>query len=347
MKKLGNLKAHLKRWNCEVFGNIDEKLKQAEDELHEWDLIAEGRNLQDAEIKKRVEIRKLVWDLSKKKEWLWLQKSRRVWAENGDKNTRFFHLMTTKRQRKNLLNSVTVNGVIHDEPGMIKQAVASHFKYLFTEDWKSRPKSSGLFDSISPTDSSELLEAEFLEDEIWEAIKDCEGNKAPRPDGFNLKCIQKCWAIMKGEFVQLMNEFHSNGKLAQGINSSFITLIPKKKNPVGLGDYRPISLISSVYKIIAKVLSRRLRKVLPKIISEVQTAFLSGRHIIDGVLIANEVVDWWKRSKKKGIILKLDFEKAYDSVNWEFLYSIMKNFGFGEKWVGWMKTCISTARIQC
>mgnify|MGYP003702231609 CR=1 FL=1 len=108
--------------------------------------------------------------------------------------------------------------------------------------------------------------------------------------------------------MQLMNEFLSNGKLAQGINCSFITLIPKKENPVGLGDYRPISLISSVYKIIAKVLSSRLRKVLPKIISEVQTAFLSGRHILDGVLIANEVVDWWKRSKKKGLILKLDFE---------------------------------------
>ncbi|CAL5344813.1 unnamed protein product [Camellia sinensis] len=123
LKKLGNLKSHLKRWNCEVFGNIEEKLKKAEDELHEWDLIAEGRNLQDVEIKRRIEIRKLVWDLSKKKEWLWLQKSRRVWAENGDKNTRFFHLMATKRQRLNLLNSVTVNGVTYDEPGMIKQAV--------------------------------------------------------------------------------------------------------------------------------------------------------------------------------------------------------------------------------
>ena len=84
---MGNLKVHLKRWNTEVFGNIDEKLKQAEEELHEWDLIAKGRNLLAAEIKRRVEIRKLVWDLSKKKEWLWLQKSRRVWVENRDKNT--------------------------------------------------------------------------------------------------------------------------------------------------------------------------------------------------------------------------------------------------------------------
>ncbi|GMP75173.1 hypothetical protein CsSME_00032357 [Camellia sinensis var. sinensis] len=150
---------------------------------------------------------------------------------------------------------------------------------------------------------------------------------------------------MKEEIVQMMNEFHSNGKLAKGVNSSFITLIPKKENPVGFGDYRPISLVSSMYKIIDKVLSRRLRQVFPKFISEVQTAFLSGRFILDRVLIADEVVDWWRRSKKNGIILKLDFEKAYDSVNWEFLYSMMTNFGFGEKWVGWMKTCLSTTRI--
>ena len=136
-------------------------------------------------------------------------------AENGDKNTRFFHLLATKRQGKNLLNSVTVNSVIQDEPGVIKQAVASHFKYLFTEDWKYRPKLAGLFDSISPTDSFELLEVEFLEEEIWEAVKDCDVNIAPGPDGCNLKCIQQCWAVMKGEFVQLMNEFQSNGKLAQ------------------------------------------------------------------------------------------------------------------------------------
>lgn len=85
--------------------------------------------------------------------------------------------------------------------------------------------------------------------------------------------------------------------------------------------------------------------MLPKLIGEVQTAFLGGRCILDGVLIANEVVDWWRKSKKKGIILKLDFEKAYDSVNWEFLLSMMVNFGFGEKWVGWIKSCISTLRI--
>ena len=73
---------------------------------------------------------------------------------------------------------------------------------------------------------------------------------------------------------------------------------------------------------------------------------MSGRYILDGVLKANEVVDALKRSRKKGVILKLDFEKAYDSINWEFLWSMLNNFGFGEKWIGWMRTCVSTTKVS-
>ncbi|XP_028104944.1 uncharacterized protein LOC114303962 [Camellia sinensis] len=151
---------------------------------------------------------------------------------------------------------------------------------------------------------------------------------------------------MKGEVLQFMAEFHSQGKIVSGLNSSFITLIPKREEPCELSDFRPISLVNSVYKILAKVLSKRLKRVLPEIISEAQTAFLGGRSILDGVLIANEVVHWWKAAKMRGIILKLDFEKAYDSVNWEFLLSMMRNFGFGEKWLGWIKSCLSSSRVS-
>ncbi|XP_028069009.1 uncharacterized protein LOC114271595 [Camellia sinensis] len=120
MKKLGNLRAHLKRWNSEVFGNIDEQLKQAEAEHHDWDIKAEGRNLLEHKVKRRREVRKLVWDLNKKKECLWHQKFRLTWPTNGDKNTRFFHILASSRQRKNLLDSVKENGVIYDQPDVMK-----------------------------------------------------------------------------------------------------------------------------------------------------------------------------------------------------------------------------------
>ncbi|XP_028052598.1 uncharacterized protein LOC114257077 [Camellia sinensis] len=143
-----------------------------------------------------------------------------------------------------------------------------------------------------------------------------------------------------------MAEFHKNSKLVKGINSSFITLVSKKENPVGLADYRPISLVSSLYKILTKVLSSRLKAVIPQIISENQSAFIGGRNILNGVLVANEVVDSWKKAKKRGLIIKLDFEKAYDSLNWDFLLSMKLNFGFSEKWVKWIKECIISARLS-
>ncbi|XP_028093923.1 uncharacterized protein LOC114294021 [Camellia sinensis] len=132
-----------------------------------------------------------------------------------------------------------------------------------------RPKISGPSDVIS-SEAAANLEAVFSEDEIWAALKDCDGNKTPGPDGFNLACVQKCWPVMKSEIVRMFHEFHTNAKLSTGINSSFIVLIPKRDNSSRLGDYRPISLVSSIYKILAKVLSKRVKQVLSAMISEVQ-----------------------------------------------------------------------------
>lgn len=158
-------------------------------------------------------------------------------------------------------------------------------------------------------------------------------------------CFQKCWKIFKSDIMQFFKDFHRHAKLVKGISSSFITLIPKKDYPVTLLDYRPISLIGSMYKILTKVLANKMKKVLPRVVSSVQSAFLKGRNILDGVLIANEVVEWWKMSHKQGVILKLDFQKAYDSVNWEFLLHMLQNFGFGSRFVGWIKECVASARI--
>ncbi|XP_028054757.1 uncharacterized protein LOC114258954 [Camellia sinensis] len=153
------------RWNCEVSGNIDEQLKQAEAEHHDWDIKAEGTNLLEHEVKRRREVRRLVWELNKKNEWLWHQKTRLTWIANGDKNTRFFHILASSRQRKNLLDSIKENGVIYEQPDVMKQTVVRYFSQLFSEDWKIRPKLSSAFVIIGPKDS-ELLEAEFSEEEI-------------------------------------------------------------------------------------------------------------------------------------------------------------------------------------
>ncbi|CAL5355404.1 unnamed protein product [Camellia sinensis] len=346
-KKLQSLKLCLKVWNKEVFGNIIEKLKEKEAELHSWDLIAEERQLHVDDSDQRKELLGEVWKLRILEERLRLQKSWLSWALKGDQNTRFFRITTTSRQNRNSLDPLKVNGVSVMQPGEGKQVVVNHFKNLYAERWKIRPKLGGQFKSINTlTNESAMLESVFTKDEVWAAIKDCDGNKAPGLDGFNVFCLQKCWKVMKHDIMKFMFEFHENEILAGGFNCSFISLIPKKENPLSLSDFRLISLISSVYKILSKVLSRRLKLVLPSIVSEAQSAFLGGRSILDGVLIANEIIDWWKKSNTQGVIIKLDFEKAFDTGNWEFLFDLFVKFGFGTKWLGWMKSCLTTASIS-
>lgn len=112
----------------------------------------------------------------------------------------------------------------------------------------------------------------------------------------------------------------------------FIVLILKKKGALPIKDYRPISLIGSLYKILAKVLTNRLAKLLHMVISNNQSTFISGHQILDSVLIAYECVESQNRYKIPGVICKLDFEKACDMVDWSFLMCMLEHMGFGRKW---------------
>ena len=137
-------------------------------------------------------------------------------------------------------------------------------------------------------------------------------------------------------------EFHRSGIINQSINVTFIVLLPKKSQTKKVSDFRPISLITCLYKIIAKVLSWRLRGVLHETIHSTQGVFVQGRQILDTVLIANEIVDEKKRSREEGVIFKIDFEKAYDHVNWDFLDHVLEKKGFSPRWRTWMRGCFST-----
>jgi hypothetical protein len=140
--------------------------------------------------------------------------------------------------------------------------------------------------------------------------------------------------------MDFFSEFHSNATLPKAFTASFLTLVPKKDHLQALSDYRPICLVSSLYKILSKVLAARLKQVLGKLISKVQLAFLPNRQILDGVLIVNELLDLAKRRKDKCLMFKVDFERAYDTVNWHFLEYMMTRMGFAIGWRRWIRACV-------
>ncbi|KAJ0764362.1 putative RNA-directed DNA polymerase [Helianthus annuus] len=182
--------------------------------------------------------------------------------------------------------------------------------------------------------------------EIKDAIWGCVGDRAPGPDGFNFKFIKRNWEFFQADFMKLFQEFFVKGSISKCCASSFLALIPKVKDPTTPANFRPISLIGVVNKVISKVLVNRLKKVIGKLISEEQSAFLAGRNITDGPLILNEVVAWLKKSNKMGMILKVDINKAYDSLNWKFLDLVMEHMNFPVRWRKWISATLVSAKAS-
>ncbi|KAL4560291.1 hypothetical protein LXL04_032441 [Taraxacum kok-saghyz] len=178
------------------------------------------------------------------------------------------------------------------------------------------------------------------------AVWDCGNDKAPGPDGYNFRFLKKLWNIICEDIVAAVQFLWKFKTINPGSNTSFITLVPKNKDPQSLKEYRPINLIGCITKIVSKLLTSRLKPLLDKVICPNQTAFVGNRNIFEGPLILNEIISWSKRAKKRVMLFKADFDKAFDTINWGYLDRTMEQMGFGTTWRAWIMGIISTARVS-
>ena len=187
-----------------------------------------------------------------------------------------------------------------------------------------------------------FLANDFTEEDYNKVISEIPNNHAPGPDGLNDKFIKKCWSIIKPDFLRLFSDFFRDFTDLTSINSSCITLIPKKSNPETVNDFRPISLLNYSMKCITKLLSSRLQQVILQLVHVNQYGFIKGRTTQDCSAWAFQFLHICHHSKKEIVILKLDFEKAFDKLEHQVILDVMKFKGFLEKWVRWVEVILKS-----
>uniref|UniRef100_A0A803Q0L9 Reverse transcriptase domain-containing protein n=1 Tax=Cannabis sativa TaxID=3483 RepID=A0A803Q0L9_CANSA len=309
----------LSNWKHKAFFGFQSRIKQAQLALEQ------ARNSEDTSPESYSRQKALQANLDSllfKEETYWRQRSRIQWLNLGDKNTRFFHKFASNRKRSNRIDSLT------SEDGT---------------KLGSRP-----LPMIEPS-HCQILEEAFSPSEVKKALFQMGPDKAPGIDGFNNQFYQKNWSVVGKDITEVVLSVLNNLTDISQFNTTLVTLIPKVRKPVSLKDYHPISLCTTIYKIISKVLANRLKLVLSPLISPNQSAFLKGRLISDNILMAQEILHSIK-NKKHGRVswmaVKLDMAKAFDRVEWKFLQKIMEKFGFPTRFIKLIMACITTATFK-
>ena len=341
-QKLKMIKACLKEWHQKRSQNMEGKIIEVKNRIAYFDTKGEVSALLDEEANELHQLSVRLHSMARVQTSINWQKARLNWLQEGDANSKFFHGVMANRLRSNTVNLVNVNGINIEGVQNIRTAVFDHFSRHFKVIRASRPGVEGLsFCKLSCREAGTLIKPFSLE-EVRRAVWDCDSYKSLGPDGITFGFVKEFWELLKDDFMRFIVKFHRNGKLLKGVNSTFIALISKVTSPQRLNDFRPISLVGSMYKVLAKVLANRLREVISSVVSESQSAFVKGKQILDGILIANEVVDEAKRLKKELLMFKVDFEKAYDSVDLNYLDSVMANMNFPTLWRKWISECVGT-----
>ena len=189
------------------------------------------------------------------------------------------------------------------------------------------------------------LTREFTRQEVEIALKDMAPLKALGPDGMPPIFFQSFWRLIGDDVSKAVLDFLNSCHIPKEFNFTYVTLIPKMKNPKKISEFQPISLCNVIYKLISKVLANCLKPLLPSIVSENQSAFQASKVITDNILMAFETLHYMKNHQTGNtsfMALKLDMSKAYNRVEWSFVECLLKKMGFHSKWVDLMMECITT-----
>ena len=199
--------------------------------------------------------------------------------------------------------------------------------------WKCEGIFRGIIDRVAYLNfiykaTIDLVRLVFSE-EVKVAMFSINGGRAPGLDGYIIHFFQVCWSIVGKEVEEAIIQFFTTNELLPAFNSTIVALVPKCKNPNCIRDYRPISCCTMVYKCITKILANKIKKYLLVVIGRSQSAFIQGRSITDNIFMAQELEKGYERSTLSSrCAIKIDLQKAFDSLDWNFLLKVMSVLRF-------------------
>ena len=267
----------------------------------------------------------------------------------GDRNTSFYHISTLVRRKRNCIEAIkNQHGDWVHEERAVMNIIREGFAGLF-----STSKSSSRWIPEPPTQwqatiqdlESHNLNLPISEDEVKGALWSMKAFKASGPDGLHAGFFQRFWHTVGNSLIEEVRKCFAEKNIPDYLNQTLMVLIPKIHGPETLGNYRPISLCNTAYKVITKIIANRIRPVLSSIISPLQTAFVPGRRGTDNAIIVQELVHTIGKAKgKEGYMaIKIDLEKAYDKLEWDFIRERLICANFPMDLIQTIMCCVTTA----
>jgi len=248
--------------------------------------------------------------------------------------------------RKNYIESVRVGDAHLVREEEKAEAFFKHFDDILGSRCSREANLDFTFLGLPVIDTS-LLDVCFSEEEVWRTIQEIPVDRAPGPDGFTGLFYRTAWNIIKPD---IMRAFHAlwalDGRSLYLKNQAYIVLLKKKEFPAEISDYRPISLIHSFAKLFTKVLATRLAPLMQQLVRPNQSAFIRGRVIHENFRAVQLSAKLLRRNKRPSALMKIDIAKAFDTINWPYLFQLLEHLGFSRRWINWISLILSSASTK-
>lgn len=348
--KLKQIKRDLKLLNRENYSQIQERVNETYSLLK----CVQVKALTDPSPQNFQEER----DLHQK--WVFLreieeayfrQKSRINWLREGDFNTTYFHRICQVRASYNAIRAFLTEGGdwIYDPIQMSIHAVA-HFQSVLAPIVLIRsPISTDArwFDELQnfriSTEQALLMETIPSPEEIQSLMFKLNPNKSPGPDGLTSGFFKASWDVLGSEVISAVQQFFVSGFLPATANATILTLVPKFTGATKIKEFRPIACLNTIYKLISRLLVRRIKPILQQLILPSHTAFIKGRLIVENSVLASELVNGYHKNKgSKRITIKVDIAKAFDTLSWDFLLACLEGMNMPAQFLKRLKARICT-----